>query len=89
MNLAEKELCFNLWVNYLPFFPPNTTGLIQPADQGVIAWEKRLKVKSARKALYLANKDTLPMKIFKNFNIMDVIKMLSGSWNKCSSSLLA
>ena len=52
------------------FFPPNTTGLIQPA-------------------LDLANKDTIPGKIFENFNILDVIKMLSGSWNKCPSSLLA
>ena len=41
------------------------------------------------KALELANKDTLPGKIFENFKIMDVLKMLSGSWNKCPSSLLA
>ena len=64
--------------------------LLQSADQGFILWvKKNFKATSVRKALDLADKDTLPGKIFEKFNILDVLKMLAVSWNKCPSNLLA
>ena len=72
------------------FLPPNTIGILQPADQGVIASIKQnYKFTAVRNALDRRTIDTQPEKLFAEFNIKDVIDILSQSWNKCPSNVLA
>ena len=72
------------------FLPPNTTGILQPADQGVIASIKQnYKFTALKTSLDRRTKDTQPGKLFADFNIKDVIDILSESWKKCQSNVLA
>lgn len=65
------------------FLPPNTTSLIQPMDQGVIANFKAYYIRRTFKQLLHAvdvQKETI-LKFWKSFNIMMAIETIRDSWN--------
>ena len=72
------------------FLPPNTTSLIQPMDQGVIANFKAYYLRRTFKQLLLAvdiQKDSI-LKFWKSFNIMNAIENIGESWNEVSSDCM-
>lgn len=78
------------------FFPPNTTSLIQPMDQGVIT---NFKSYYLRESFHLAsskvecakgrNKVKALERFWKNFNIADVIELVKASWGQVTQNTLA
>ena len=70
--------------------PPNTTGAIQPMDQGPINRIKEsYKIKATNKALRQIDKNTAVGNMFDKFTIKDVIDIVSKSWADCHESLIA
>lgn len=80
------------------FFPPNTTSLIQPTDQTVIATFKsyylhRLIEKMVQKVhssskVWRFNAVNVVKSFWKNFTIMDAIVLIQDSWNEVKNSNL-
>ena len=72
----------NVKVEYLP---PNTTSLLQPMDQGVIASFKAyyLRRTIAQAVRAVERDESLTLTAFwKNYNIKDCIKNVSDSWDE-------
>ena len=65
------------------FLPPNTTSLIQPMDQGVIATVKALYRKITFSKAHESH-DTLA-DFFKDFTIMDAVKNLGDAWSQVTA----
>ena len=71
------------------YLPPNTTPLIQPMDQGVIA---SFKAYYLRKTIAMALQATetnklLTLKDFwKSYNILDAVKNIADSWEEVKST---
>ena len=65
------------------FLPPNTTSLIQPMDQGVIATVKALYRKITFSKAHETH-DTLA-DFFKEFTIMDAVKNLGDAWSQVTA----
>lgn len=66
------------------FLPPNTTSLIQPMDQGVIATVKALYLKitmqSALSAVESGKKDLV--QFWKDYNVLTAVQNIAKCWNK-------
>lgn len=73
----------------ITFIPPNTTSLIQPMDQGVIATFKayylRRTFSQAIKATTGENAPTLT-EFWKSYNIRNVIENIDEAWNELTAS---
>ena len=68
---------------------PNTTGAIQPMDQGPIKRIKdSYKMKATNKALRQMDKNTAVGNMFNKFTIKDVIDIVSNSSADCHESLI-
>ncbi|XP_070368898.1 activity-dependent neuroprotector homeobox protein 2 isoform X3 [Equus asinus] len=69
------------------FFPPNTTSLIQPMDQGIIAAFKAYYLRRTFAQAIAATEEgtgkTL-MQFWKDYNIYDCIKNLAWAWGDVS-----
>nr|XP_008511180.1 PREDICTED: tigger transposable element-derived protein 1-like [Equus przewalskii] len=61
------------------FLPPNTTSLIQPMNQGVIASFKAYYLRRTFAQAIAATEETL-MQFEKDYNIYDCIKKLPWAW---------
>lgn len=73
------------------FLPPNTTSLIQPLDQGIIATFKTHYIKQTFRYILenLTNDDTLTvMDVWKKFTINDCIKHIELALAALKSSTL-
>ncbi len=75
------------------FLPANTTSLIQPQDQGVIAsMKKRYKTEMIKRyfASYSSNtEDSNPLvRFYKRFTIKDVIYMIAKIWDETPKTVL-
>lgn len=73
------------------FLPPNTTSLIQPMDQGVIATFKSYYVRRTFEKLLSAidGTDEISIKEFwRNFNIKMAVDIIGDSWAEISPSCL-
>lgn len=82
------DWCDNVEVMFLP---PNTTSLIQPMDQGVIANFKALyQRKTMRKLIsFLDNHAEATVKEFwKAFNIKDALDYMVEAWDEVSTSCM-
>lgn len=85
---ALNDLCENVKVIYLP---PNTTSIIQPMDQGVIAsfkayylrrtFSQAIKMTTGDEAMTLAE-------FWKAFNIKNCIENVKEAWSEVTSSNL-
>lgn len=74
----------------LLFLPPNTTSLIQPLDQGIIATFKIYYIKQAFKYILdsVEQKDLTVVQAWKNFTIMDCITYASFAIKQLRTSTL-
>ncbi|GFW10421.1 tigger transposable element-derived protein 1 [Trichonephila clavipes] len=84
----------------LVFFPPNTTSLIQPLDQGIIATFKKYYIKTTYKFIFnkLENESLTVKDVWKQFSIFDCLihvasassqirpRTLSACWKKIWSA---
>lgn len=74
------------------FLPPNTTSLLQPMDQNVIANFKKnyLKKVFAKCFEETDRPNAIPLKDFfkSHFNILDSVRLIVESWNEVSISCL-
>lgn len=80
------------------FLPPNTTSLIQPMDQCVIATFKTYYLKRVVKSMLRAvnqhracedfNSQNVVRNFWKNFSILDCIGFVDEAWQEVSSSTL-
>uniref|UniRef100_A0A3B4DXP7 DDE-1 domain-containing protein n=1 Tax=Pygocentrus nattereri TaxID=42514 RepID=A0A3B4DXP7_PYGNA len=67
------------------YLPPNTTALLQPMDQGVIA---SFKAYYLRRTIAMAlgatekNKDLTLKDFWKSYNIRDSVKNIADSWDE-------
>ncbi|XP_053571656.1 tigger transposable element-derived protein 1-like [Bombina bombina] len=66
------------------FLPPNTTSLIQPMDQGVIASFKAYYLRRTfSQAVRATQNDEMTLTDFwRNYNIYDAIKNIADAWNE-------
>lgn len=81
-----SEICEHVQVEYLP---KNTTSLIQPMDQGVIANFKAYYLRRTLQQVINKSDDKSSMKeVWKNYTIKDAIKNISESWNEVQSTTL-
>ncbi|XP_072000501.1 tigger transposable element-derived protein 1-like [Engystomops pustulosus] len=66
------------------FLPPNTTSIIQPMDQGVIASFKAYYLRRTfSQAVRVTQNNEITLKEFwKNYNISDAIKNIADSWDE-------
>ncbi|XP_053568008.1 tigger transposable element-derived protein 1-like [Bombina bombina] len=66
------------------FLPPNTTSLIQPMDQGVIASFKAYYLRRTfSQAVRATQNDEMTLRDFwRNYNIYDAIKNIADAWNE-------
>nr|XP_060616419.1 tigger transposable element-derived protein 1-like isoform X2 [Anolis sagrei ordinatus] len=66
------------------FLPPNTTSLLQPMDQGVIASFKAHYLRRAfSQAVRAAQKGEMTLQeLWKNYSIHDAIKNIAGAWEE-------
>lgn len=64
------------------FLPPNTTSLLQPMDQGVIASFKAYYLRRTfSQAIRATQKDQMTLREFwKNYHIYDAIKNIADAW---------
>ena len=66
------------------YLPPNTTALLQPMDQGVIAsfnaYYLRRTIAMALQAT--ETKDLTQKNFWKSYNILDAIKNIAHSWKE-------
>ncbi|XP_064118793.1 tigger transposable element-derived protein 1-like [Macrobrachium nipponense] len=85
-NLSDMHP--NVKVVYLP---PNTTSLIQPMDQGVIANFKayylRRTIRFALRAIE-ANKELTLKQFWKGYNIADAVKNIASAWDEVKTTTL-
>ena len=73
------------------FLPPNTTNIIQPLDQGIIATFKALYLRKCMKKLihYLDRRPDATVKDFwKAFNIKDAVDYIVEAWDEVLSSCM-
>jgi DDE superfamily endonuclease len=86
-NLSEFQTCLPVEII---FTPPNTTSILQPMDQGVIANFKAYYIRKTFKQLVEAvDSDQCSIKEFwKKFNIMNAIENIGSSWNEVQQSCL-
>ncbi len=71
------------------FLPPNTTSLLQPMDQGVIATFKAYYLRTTFEKLINAidTEGGPTLKDFwKSFNVLDAVKIIKGAWDKVSET---
>lgn len=81
-KLDEEEIKAN-------YFPPNTTPILQPMDQGIIENLKRnYKKRFLKFLLSLINNGTDPVTSIKTVNIKHVITWLNDSWMEVSESTI-
>lgn len=70
------------------FFPPNTTSLIQPMDQGVIERLKRgYKMAFHKNMIFRDGQISIP-DFIKKFTVYDAIVSISSIWNEISAEVL-
>ncbi|XP_066975445.1 tigger transposable element-derived protein 1-like [Macrobrachium rosenbergii] len=73
------------------YLPPNTTSLIQPMDQGVIANFKayylRRTIRSALRAVE-GNKELTLKEFWKGYNIADAVKNIARAWDEIKVTIL-
>ena len=70
--------------------PPNTTGALQPMDQGPINHAKEsYKIKATNKALRQMDTNTVVEYLFNKFTIKDVIDIAANAWNDFPESFIA
>ena len=69
------------------YLPPNTTSILQPMDQGVIATFKSnfLRKTLKRVVQYTSGGEGNVMSFWKTFTIKDAVDMISEAWNGLSS----
>lgn len=75
----------------IKFLPPNTTPLLQPMDQGVIAaFKKHYLRETFQQAIKAIDEDeTLTLKKFwKDYNICKAIKNIDKAWNETTSKTI-
>ena len=86
-NLSEFQTCLPVEII---FTPPNTTSILQPMDQGVIATFKAYYIRKTFKQLFQAvDSNQCSIKEFwKNFNIMNAIENIGSSWQEVQQSCL-
>ena len=72
------------------FFPPRTTALLQPMDQGVIATFKSYYLRRTSKAIESieTNHETL-IEFWKKYNVYDAINNISAAWNEVTQVTLS
>lgn len=73
------------------FLPPNTTSLIQPLDQGVIAAFKAYYTRHSFKRILNSiesNSEETVTSCWKKFNIADCIADIDASWNEVKPSTI-
>lgn len=77
----------NIRVEYMP---PNTTSLIQPLDQGIIAAFKKVYLKNSYQKLLkdIEEKNLFIQAAWKNFNILDAVKMVGRAVKQLTESTL-
>ncbi|XP_059047573.1 tigger transposable element-derived protein 1-like [Achroia grisella] len=70
------------------FLPPNTTSLLQPMDQGVIASFKAYYLRRTFSQAVKANEnDGMELRDFwKSYNILQCVKNIATSWDEPSES---
>jgi hypothetical protein len=73
------------------FLPPNTTALLQPMAQGVIASLKayylRRTFERLIEAVYKEDGPTIK-EFWKSFNVLDAVKIIKEAWNAVTESSL-
>lgn len=72
------------------FFPPNTTSLIQPMDQGVISTFKIYYLKRSYQSVLNVNQGFSEAKeMWKKYSIADAVNHIVSSWDDISSQCIA
>lgn len=72
------------------FIPPNTTSLIQPLDQGIIATFKKYYIKSTYQSILdkIENETLTLAEIWKKFTILDCINHVASATNQLRPTTL-
>lgn len=81
-KLNEQEIAVN-------YFPPNTTSILQPMDQGIIENLKRhYRLKFLKFVLTAINNGTDLVLCIKSINVKNVITWLDQSWNEVTDETI-
>ena len=71
------------------FLPPNTTPLIQPMDEGIIASFKAIYLKLSMNCLASSMAESVDMKSYwQKFNIKDAVDIIGEAWQNVSNSTM-
>lgn len=71
------------------YLPPNTTSLLQPMDQGVIATFKTYYLRTTFKGIVEAvQSDIIVRDYWKSYNILNAITNIDSAWDEVSQSCM-
>jgi len=86
-HLKEKDLRTEDGDIFVVFFPPNTTALLQPLDQGIIKNLKHSYRKRLLCQLSIIGDGNVSDKL-KNLSLKDVVYMVTEAWSEINSSII-
>jgi DDE superfamily endonuclease/Tc5 transposase DNA-binding domain/CENP-B N-terminal DNA-binding domain len=93
-NCAAHDDSVKLTNVKVVFLPPNTTSLIQPMDQGIIAnFKKQYRALILRRLVNEidsgSNSENRAAMLAKKLTVLDALHMLSDAWNKTTQQTIA